>query len=52
MMEISMLRSRRNIGWVAAEAHVDGKPVCSGELMFSVTPGPTPTHADASILHV
>ena len=52
MMEISMLRSRRNIGWVEAEARVDGKIVCSGELMFSVTPGPPMTHADASILHV
>ena len=52
MMEISMLRSRRNIGWVAAAAKVDGKLVCSGELMFSVTPGPPLTHADASILHV
>jgi 3-hydroxyacyl-[acyl-carrier-protein] dehydratase len=52
MMEISMLRFRRNIGWVAASAQVDGKPVCSGELMFSVTTGKPMAHADASILHV
>jgi len=52
MMEIEMLRSRQNMGWVSAKAFVDEKLVCSGELMFSVTAGPPMTHADASILHV
>lgn len=52
MMEIDMLRSRQNVGWVSARAFVDDKPVCSGELMFSVTPGPPQAHEDASILHV
>jgi beta-hydroxyacyl-ACP dehydratase FabZ len=52
MMEIEMLRSRQNIGWVSAVARVDDKLVCSGELMFSVTPGPETALTDASILHV
>ena len=52
VMEVTMLRSRRNIGWVAAAARVDDKMVCSGELMFSVAPGPTSAQMDASILHV
>jgi 3-hydroxyacyl-[acyl-carrier-protein] dehydratase len=52
MMEIEMLRSRQNIGWVAATARVDDKLVCSGELMFSVTPGPEGPYTEASILHV
>ena len=52
MMEIEMLRSRQNMGWVSATAHVDDKLVCSGELMFSVTPGPETSLTEASILHV
>jgi len=52
MMEVSLLRARRNIGWVGAVARVDNELVCSGELMFSVTPGPSKPYADASILHV
>lgn len=51
MMEIEMLRSRQNIGWVTAVARVDDKLVCSGELMFSVTASPGGAHTDASILH-
>jgi 3-hydroxyacyl-[acyl-carrier-protein] dehydratase len=35
-METTMLRSRSNMGWVAAEARVDGKLACSAELMFSI----------------
>jgi len=35
-METTMLRSRSSMGWVAAEARVDGKLVCSAELMFSI----------------
>ena len=51
IMEVSMLKSRRNIGWVTAAARVDGRMVCSGELMFSVSPGQPVAHFDASILH-
>jgi 3-hydroxyacyl-[acyl-carrier-protein] dehydratase len=35
-METTMLRSRSNMGWVSAEARVDGKLACSAELMFSI----------------
>jgi 3-hydroxyacyl-[acyl-carrier-protein] dehydratase len=36
-METTMLRARSNMGYVAAEARVDGKLACSAELMFSIT---------------
>ena len=51
MMEVQLLRTRQNIGWVRAIATVDGKLACSGELMFSVTPAPDAFAADAAILH-
>jgi len=51
LMEVQFLRARRNIGWVTASASVDDKMVCSGELMFSVSPAPPLAHFDASILH-
>jgi 3-hydroxyacyl-[acyl-carrier-protein] dehydratase len=35
-METTMLRARSNMGWVSAEARVDGKLACSAELMFSI----------------
>jgi beta-hydroxyacyl-ACP dehydratase FabZ len=34
--EVSLLRSRGNIGWVKAEARVDGKVVCDAELSFAI----------------
>lgn len=51
MMETTLLRTRSNIGWVFAEAKVDGKVACSGELMFSIALAPIPYGTDASILH-
>jgi 3-hydroxyacyl-[acyl-carrier-protein] dehydratase len=51
MMETNMLRSKLNIGWVAAEAKVDGKLACSAELMFSIAEAPMSFGMDASILH-
>jgi 3-hydroxyacyl-[acyl-carrier-protein] dehydratase len=51
MMEIEMLRSRQNIGWVSALARVEDKLVCSGVLMFSVTASPEGAYTDAAILH-
>lgn len=51
MMEITMLKARKNIGWVTAVARVDGKLACSGELMFSVTAAPETPAMDAAILH-
>ncbi len=35
-METVLLRTRKNVGWVHAEAKVEGKLICSAELMFSV----------------
>jgi 3-hydroxyacyl-[acyl-carrier-protein] dehydratase len=50
-MEATVLRSKLNIGWVAAEAKVDDKLVCSAELMFSIVPAPMGCGMDAAILH-
>ncbi len=36
-MEATMLRMRSGMGWVRAEAKVDGKLACTAELMFSVS---------------
>lgn len=36
-MEANMLRMRSGMGWVRAEAKVEGKLACSAELMFSVS---------------
>src|SRR5581483_12053289 len=36
MMEVALLRHKRNIGWVGCEATVDGQVVCSAELMLSI----------------
>jgi 3-hydroxyacyl-[acyl-carrier-protein] dehydratase len=51
-MEVTMLRHKRNIGWVAAEATVDGRFACSAELMFSISSDPRMFSTDAKILHV
>jgi 3-hydroxyacyl-[acyl-carrier-protein] dehydratase len=49
-METTVLRTRKNMGWVHGEAKVDGKLCCSTELMFSVA---TVTNfgMDAQVLH-
>ena len=49
-MQARMLRVRRNIGWVAVEANVDGVIAASGELMFSIGVDPTSTAYNATIL--
>jgi 3-hydroxyacyl-[acyl-carrier-protein] dehydratase len=49
-MEVTMLRARSSVGWVATEAKVAGKTVCSAELMFSVSIVADYGH-DAAILH-
>jgi 3-hydroxyacyl-[acyl-carrier-protein] dehydratase len=51
MMETVVLRSKMNMGWVAAEARVEGQLVCSGELAFSIVPAELAVGMDASILH-
>jgi 3-hydroxyacyl-[acyl-carrier-protein] dehydratase len=50
-MEVTMLRHKRNIGWVSAEATVDGQFACSAELMFSINSDPRMFGGDASVLH-
>ncbi len=49
-MEVTMLRSRSNMGWVQAEAKVDGKLSCAAHLMFSVQEV-AKFNMDASVLH-
>jgi len=49
-MHTTFLRARSNVGWVGGEARVDGKLVCSGELMFSLSEVPS-FGMDATILH-
>jgi beta-hydroxyacyl-ACP dehydratase FabZ len=49
-MEARVLRTRRNIGWVAVEATVDGKIACNGELMFSIGGDAAGAHYEATIL--
>ena len=50
-MKVTMLRHKRNIGWVGGEASVDGEFVCSAELMFSISADPRLFGSDASVLH-
>ncbi len=49
-METTLLRARSNMGWVKAEAKVDGRLACSAELMFSVAEVAR-FSMDASVLH-
>jgi beta-hydroxyacyl-ACP dehydratase FabZ len=51
-MEARVIRTRLNIGWVEAEARVDGKLACSGTLMFSVGGDTLDDTFDATILHL
>ena len=51
MMEATVIKHKLNIGWVTAEAKVDGQLVCSAELMFSITVDPSAFANDSSILH-
>ena len=50
-MAVTMLRHKRNIGWVGAEATVDGQFACSAELMFSISSDVRMFGADATVLH-
>jgi 3-hydroxyacyl-[acyl-carrier-protein] dehydratase len=49
-MEVTMLRMRSRMGWVNGTAHVDGKLVCSAELMFSLVTV-TGLTLDPTVLH-
>jgi 3-hydroxyacyl-[acyl-carrier-protein] dehydratase len=52
LMEVTLVKHKRNIGWVAAEASVDGQLACSTELMFSIASDPRMFGADSTVLHV
>ncbi len=51
MMEVRLLKHKRNIGWVHAEGRVDDQLVCSTELMFSIASDPRLFGYDATVLH-
>jgi 3-hydroxyacyl-[acyl-carrier-protein] dehydratase len=51
-MEVQMLRHKRGIGWVAAEARVDGQLACAAELMFSISTDPRLYGFESTVLHV
>jgi 3-hydroxyacyl-[acyl-carrier-protein] dehydratase len=51
MMEVTLERHKRNIGWVHCEANVEGQFVCSAELMFSIATDPRSFNLDAPVLH-
>jgi len=51
MMEVDVVKTRRNIGWVSAVAKVDGAVACSAELAFSIVDDPRAFKMDASVLH-
>lgn len=53
MMEVRLEKHKRNIGWVSAEASVDGQLACKAELMFSIVPADERYFTlDASVLHL
>jgi 3-hydroxyacyl-[acyl-carrier-protein] dehydratase len=49
-MEARLIKMRMSIILVEVEARVDGKVVCTGELMFSIGEAPTNAFVDVSIL--
>ena len=51
MMEVILEKHKRNIGWVSAEAKVEGQLACSAELMFSIASDPRSFSLDAAVLH-
>ncbi len=51
MMDVILVKHKRNIGWVTAEAKVDGQLACSAELMFSIASDPRLFGYDATVLH-
>jgi beta-hydroxyacyl-ACP dehydratase FabZ len=51
-MEVNVVRTKLNIGWVACEATVDGKNVVSAQLTFTITVDPSAFANDATVLHL
>jgi 3-hydroxyacyl-[acyl-carrier-protein] dehydratase len=51
MMETTVLKVRKNIGWISAVAKVDGQLACSGELMFTIVTDVRPVGYDSTVFH-
>ncbi len=51
MMEATLIKHKRNIGWVQAEGTVNGEFAVSAELMFSISSDPRLLGYDAAVLH-
>jgi 3-hydroxyacyl-[acyl-carrier-protein] dehydratase len=51
MMEVKLLRHKRNIGWVGGEATVNGQLACAAEIMFSIGADTSSFPLDATVLH-
>ena len=51
-MDVILVKHKRNIGWVTAEAKVNDQLACSTELMFSIAADPRVFGYDATVLHV
>ena len=53
MMEVRLEKHKRNIGWVAVEASVDGQLACKAVLMFSIVALDEKNfNLDASVMHL
>jgi hypothetical protein len=51
-MEARVVKTKLGIGWVHVEATAAGKPVVSGELMFSIATDEAARGYDASVLRL
>lgn len=51
VMEVTLTKHKRNIGWVSAVGRVDDQFVVSAELMFSIASDPRLFGYDATVLH-
>ena len=53
MMEVRLEKHKRNIGWVSAEASVDGQLACKAELMFSIVAADAKSfNLDSAVMHL
>ena len=50
MMEATLIKHKRHIGWIQAEGRVDGEFVVSAELIFSISSDPRLLGYEASVL--
>ncbi len=50
MMEATLIKHKRHIGWIQAEGRVDGEFVVSADLIFSISSDPRLLGYEASVL--